>query len=119
MYNILSDLDKLTIQAWTFPRYSKNLLVLGVDKVICDYGSNTFNEETVHRVRPYLRDFLRCAYQYYEIVFWSATPRIVLLNKMENLRLCASCVNSPIFCLDKSFVHPMTYLNGEKALVCN
>ncbi|KAK6186193.1 hypothetical protein SNE40_008280 [Patella caerulea] len=65
------------------PREGKKLLVLDIDYTLFDHRSvaETPNE----LMRPYLHEFLTTAYQYYDIVIWSATGMKWIETKMNGL----------------------------------
>jgi len=65
------------------PRPGKKLLVLDIDYTLFDHRSNA--ERAVELMRPYLHDFLALAYEFYDIVIWSATGMRWIEAKMKEL----------------------------------
>ncbi|ESO95032.1 hypothetical protein LOTGIDRAFT_117394 [Lottia gigantea] len=65
------------------PREGKRLLVLDIDYTLFDHRSVA--ETPAELMRPYLHDFLKAAYLYYDIVIWSATGMKWIETKMNGL----------------------------------
>lgn len=71
-------------------KYLKNcqkgkLLVLDVDRTICDFGSNLYTSKNPTIPRPYLYEFLKAVHEHYDLALWSATNYDVILAKMACL----------------------------------
>lgn len=49
----------------------KKCLVLDIDYTIFDLNSSAEHPDEL--ARPYLHEFLTACYEYYDIIFWSAT----------------------------------------------
>lgn len=65
------------------PRPGKKLLVLDIDYTIFDHVSHA--EKGTELMRPYLHEFLKAAYEDYDIAIWSATSLKWIEVKMNEL----------------------------------
>ncbi|XP_005181423.1 ubiquitin-like domain-containing CTD phosphatase 1 [Musca domestica] len=72
-----------TITELNPPRPGKHLLVLDIDYTLFDHRSSA--ESGSELMRPYLHEFLTCAYEHYDIVIWSATGMRWIEEKMKLL----------------------------------
>jgi len=72
-----------SVKHFNDPRPGKKLLVLDIDYTLFDHRSNA--EKAVELMRPYLHDFLALAYEFYDIVIWSATGMRWIEAKMKEL----------------------------------
>lgn len=66
-------------------RPGKHLLILDIDYTLFDHRSSA--ETGAELMRPYLHEFLTSAYEYYDIVIWSATGMRWIEEKMRLLRV--------------------------------
>ncbi|GBF89622.1 ubiquitin-like domain-containing CTD phosphatase [Raphidocelis subcapitata] len=73
------------------PRPGKKCLVLDIDYTLFDLGSAA--ERPDELARPYLHEFLRDTYRYYDIIIWSATNMKWVEVKMREL----GCLGSSEF----------------------
>lgn len=64
-------------------RPDKKLLVLDIDYTLFDH--RTTAQSGAELMRPYLHEFLMSAYEYYDIVIWSATNMKWIIEKMKLL----------------------------------
>jgi len=71
------------IQILNEPRPSKKLLVLDIDYTIFDHVSHA--EKGSELMRPYLHEFLANAYEFYDLVIWSATSLKWIEAKMNEI----------------------------------
>lgn len=65
------------------PRPGKKCLVLDIDYTLFDHRSTAENPREL--MRPYLHEFLTTAYQFYDIIIWSATSMKWVEVKMKEL----------------------------------
>jgi len=65
------------------PREGKKCLVLDIDYTLFDHRSSAENPREL--MRPYLHEFLTAAYQFYDIIIWSATSMKWVEVKMKEL----------------------------------
>lgn len=72
-----------TIDELNPPREGKKLLVLDIDYTLFDHRSAA--ETGTELMRPFLHEFLTDAYEYYDIVIWSATSMKWIVEKMKLL----------------------------------
>lgn len=83
----LSKIDKRVrdykIKEFNPPRDGKHLLVLDIDYTLFDHRSPA--ETGQELMRPYLHEFLKSAYEDYDIVIWSATGMKWIEEKMKLL----------------------------------
>lgn len=94
----------------------KKLLVLDLDYTLFDHRSSA--ETGVELMRPYLHEFLRSAYEHYDIIIWSATSMKWIIEKMKLLGVSRKLQNHVLFGFiryDNRFVD--TFLN--LCVVCN
>ena len=82
------------------PRPAKKLLVLDIDYTLFDHRSTA--QTAAELMRPYLHEFLTSAYQYYDIVIWSATSMRYIEAKMDELRVSSNPNYKIVFYLDSS-----------------
>ncbi|KAI4487596.1 hypothetical protein M0804_005745 [Polistes exclamans] len=76
-------IDHYTITELNPLREGKKLLVLDIDYTLFDHRSTA--ESGAELMRPYLHEFLTCAYKNYDIVIWSATSMKWINEKMKLL----------------------------------
>jgi len=81
-------------------REGKKLLVLDIDYTLFDHRSSA--ETGVELMRPYLHEFLTSAYEFYDIVIWSATSMKWIVEKMKLLGVHAHENYKVMFYLDSS-----------------
>lgn len=65
------------------PRPGKKCLVLDIDYTLFDHRSTAENPREL--MRPYLHEFLTTAYQFYDVIIWSATSMKWVEVKMKEL----------------------------------
>lgn len=65
----------------------RKLVVLDLDNTLCDFGANALNNNNSTIPRPYLHEFLKTIYKYYDITLWSAQPYEDILMKMKTLNI--------------------------------
>ncbi|XP_017769584.1 PREDICTED: ubiquitin-like domain-containing CTD phosphatase 1 isoform X2 [Nicrophorus vespilloides] len=82
------------------PRENKKLLVLDIDYTLFDHRSAA--EQGVELMRPYLHEFLKSAYEDYDIVIWSATGMKWIEEKMKLLGVSTHPDYKIIFYLDSA-----------------
>lgn len=82
------------------PRDGKHLLVLDIDYTLFDHRSVA--ESGVELMRPYLHEFLTSAYEYYDIVIWSATGMKWIEEKMKLLGVSTNPNYKIMFYLDSN-----------------
>lgn len=75
------------MQPWGSRRTGKKLLVLDLDQTVCDCGPHLKGKVSAEERRPYLTKFLNTVYEFYDIVIWSATDKLVVLDKIHRLKL--------------------------------
>lgn len=93
------------------PRKGKKLLVLDVDYTLFDHRS--VGEKGVELMRPHLHDFLAGAYDYYDIIIWSATDMKWIEIKMQELGVAQNANYKITFYLDsKAMVSVVTPEHG-------
>ena len=80
------------------PRKGKKLLVLDIDYTLFDHRS--VGEKGVELMRPYLHEFLAGAYEYYDIIIWSATDMKWIEVKMQELGVAQNAKYKITFYLD-------------------
>eukprot|EP01134_Creolimax_fragrantissima_P003905 CFRG3905T1 len=80
---VASRVAKYKINTLNEPRMGKKLLVLDIDYTIFDHRSSV--ESIRDLMRPFLHEFLAVAYEYYDIVIWSATSMSWIELKMKEL----------------------------------
>lgn len=80
------------------PRPGKKLLVLDIDYTLFDHNSPA--ETGAELMRPYLHEFLTSAYEYYDIVIWSATGMKWIEEKMKLLGVSTNLNYKILFYLD-------------------
>ncbi|KNC82441.1 ubiquitin-like domain-containing CTD phosphatase 1 [Sphaeroforma arctica JP610] len=83
--------EQYKIDVLQVPRKGKKLLVLDVDYTLFDHRSVV--ESFHHLMRPYLHEFLAAAYDYYDIVIWSATG----MNWVETKMRLLGVLNNPSY----------------------
>lgn len=76
-------IQQYTINELNPLREGKKLLVLDIDYTLFDHRSVA--ESGIELMRPYLHEFLTCAYKHYDIVIWSATSMKWINEKMKLL----------------------------------
>jgi len=81
----LAEKMKLDIHTLHPPSSKKKCLVLDIDYTIFDHKSDFDLAQEFKR--PYLHEFLKVCYAYYDIVIWSATAMCHIQTKMEKLHL--------------------------------
>lgn len=81
-------------------REGKKLLVLDIDYTLFDHRSPA--ETGAELMRPYLHEFLTVAYQYYDIVIWSATGMRWIEEKMKLLGVASHTDYKIWFYLDSN-----------------
>lgn len=79
-------------------RPDKKLLVLDIDYTLFDHRSTA--QTGAELMRPYLHEFLTQAYEYYDIVIWSATGMKWIEEKMKLLGVSTSPNYKIAFYLD-------------------
>jgi HAD-superfamily hydrolase (TIGR02245 family) len=108
----LQDRLKLDVRILHEPTPGKKCLVLDIDYTIFDHKSDF--ELAQEFKRPYLHEFLKVCYVYYDIVIWSATAMCHIQTKMEKLGL----LNHPDFkisiVLSKEFMIPHPFPGKRK-----
>lgn len=82
------------------PREDKKLLVIDIDYTIYDHRSVA--ETGIELMRPHLHEFLRSAYEDYDIVIWSATGMRWIEEKMKLLGVQGNPDYKIAFYLDSS-----------------
>lgn len=80
------------------PRENKKLLVLDIDYTLFDHRSVA--ETGLELMRPYLHEFLKSAYEDYDIVIWSATDMKWIEEKMKLLGVSSNTDYKILFYLD-------------------
>lgn len=93
--SLLNNLSKLrtphtsysSMQPWGSRRTGKKLLVLDLDQTVCDCSPYPTDKISNQDRRPYLTKFLNTVYEFYDIVIWSATDKLVVLDKIQQLKL--------------------------------
>lgn len=80
------------------PRPNKKLLVLDIDYTLFDHRSVA--ETGIELMRPYLHEFLKCAYIDYDIVIWSATEMKWIEEKIKLLGVSSNPDYKIMFYLD-------------------
>ncbi|XP_065361503.1 ubiquitin-like domain-containing CTD phosphatase 1 [Calliphora vicina] len=82
------------------PRPGKHLLVLDIDYTLFDHRSSA--ETGAELMRPYLHEFLTIAYEFYDIVIWSATGMRWIEEKMRLLGVSKHIDYKIMFYLDSN-----------------
>lgn len=80
------------------PRPGKHLLVLDIDYTLFDHRSAA--ECGLELMRPFLHEFLKSAYDDYDIVIWSATGMMWIEEKMKLLGVASNPDYKIAFYLD-------------------
>lgn len=80
----IKDIETKTLFLEISPRPDKKLLVLDLDHTLCDVEdeSSPIQKSTS---RPFLLEFLKTVYQYYEIAIWSETNKQSIQEKLNIL----------------------------------
>lgn len=81
-------------------RPDKKLLVLDIDYTLFDH--RTTAQSGAELMRPFLHEFLSAAYEYYDIVIWSATGMKWIEEKMKLLGVTTHPSYKIAFYLDSS-----------------
>ncbi|KAK2716598.1 ubiquitin-like domain-containing CTD phosphatase 1 [Artemia franciscana] len=91
------------------PREGKRCLVLDIDYTLFDHRSVA--ECANELMRPFLHEFLATAYEYYDIIIWSATSMKWIVEKMRLLGVLDNPAYKIMFFLDSG---AMVSVHSEK-----
>lgn len=106
----MASVDIKTLNA---PREGKKCLVLDIDYTLFDLGSAAERPEELGR--PYLHHFLASAYEFYDLVIWSATSMKWVEVKMHQLGVTNNPNYKIAFMLDhKAMITVRTEKHGKQ-----
>eukprot|EP01117_Protostelium_nocturnum_P010161 TRINITY_DN3629_c0_g1_i2.p2 TRINITY_DN3629_c0_g1~~TRINITY_DN3629_c0_g1_i2.p2 ORF type:complete len:356 (-),score=128.79 TRINITY_DN3629_c0_g1_i2:123-1190(-) len=95
------------------PRPGKKLLVLDLDYTLLDMKALDKASSTKEMMRPHLDEFLKVAFEKYDIAFWSQTHWKWIEMKLNEM----GCFNNPnyhvLFALDRTSMFPITTQTKE------
>ena len=117
--NLVKFTETTVVHIMNEPREGKPLMVLDLDHTLLDFSAKGILRDTTSTYqgngsaaqrmkRPYMDEFLRAAYQHYDLVVWSQTSWRWLETKLTELGMLTNPNYKFCFVLDKTSMFAIT-----------